>query len=219
MPSGEDLEVLLIFIAPWLLRVFCSSWRSNRYDAFIVLSAILCAQSHFLRNHFKKVFVDGGANTISLSLFALSVSITTWLLIFRLIPSLLTTSSLDGKNGGHNDCSVMRTRKDDNLKPLIFPCRTNHTRFFPKRHSFSYSYLFVGIPVGWCGSVGSFLSADIRLTKDSVKSPENAWFSVESSDYLARGESRTGLRGKLDAYLQSQVSESRSRTLLAGPEI
>lgn len=135
------------------------------------------------------------------------------LFIFRLIPSLFTTASLDGDIGGHIDRSVMRTRKDDNLKPLIFPCRTNHTRFFPKRHSFSYSYLFVGIPVGWCGSVGSFLSADVRLTEESVKSPENAWFSVDSADYLARGESRSGLRGKLDAYLQSQVSENQLEDL------
>ena len=45
-------------------------------------------------------------------------------------------------------------------KPLFFPSRTTHTRLFPKTHSFSYSYLLVGIPVGWQGSVGGMLSAD-----------------------------------------------------------
>ena len=209
MTSGEDLKVLIIFIAPWLLRLFYSSRRNNQYDAFIVFSTILCAPSLLLRKRFQRVFIDGGTNTIYLSLFALSVCVVVSIFIFRLMPSSFTATSLNGDISEQIDRSVTRTRKDDSLKPLIFPCRTNHTRFFPKKHSFSYSYLFVGIPVGWCGSVGLFLSADIQLTKESVKSPENAWFSVDSSDYLARGESRSGLRGKLDAYLRSQVCESQ----------
>ena len=213
MPSGEDWKVLIIFIAPWLLRLFYSSLRKNQYDAFIVFSTVLCAQSLFFRKQSQIVFVDGGTNTISLSLFALSVCMVALLFIFRLIPSLFTTSSLDSDIDGQVDRSVMSTRKDENLRPLILPCRTNHTRFFPKRHSFSYSYLFVGIPVGWCGSVGSFLSADVRLTEESVKSPGNAWFSVDSADYLARGENRSGLRGKLNAYLQSLVSEKQLEEL------
>ncbi|KAL8910450.1 MAG: hypothetical protein Q9171_004244 [Xanthocarpia ochracea] len=35
------------------------------------------------------------------------------------------------------------------MKPLLFPSKTSHTRLFPKKHSFTYSYLLVGIPVGW----------------------------------------------------------------------
>ena len=96
------------------------------------------------------------------------------------------------------------------LKPLLFPCRTSHTRFFPKKHAFSYSYLFVGIPVGWRGSIGSILSADLESLEDkkqtdSPSEGRKAWFSVESTDYLARGFHSAGLQGKLQDYLRSQV--------------
>ncbi|KAL7623444.1 hypothetical protein AAE478_007126 [Parahypoxylon ruwenzoriense] len=89
-------------------------------------------------------------------------------------------------------------------KPLLFPCRTTHTRFFPKKHSFAYSYLLVGIPVGWTGVAGGMISsggndADIK-----------GWYHVDASDYLERGSGGLGLRGKLDAYLKSQgVDASR----------
>lgn len=97
------------------------------------------------------------------------------------------------------------------LKPLVFPCTTTHTRMFPKRHSFSYSYLFVGIPVGWHGSIGSFLSADLGgcfTETDELKisqQRQHSWFNVEAADYLERGSHNLGLKGKLDLYLKSQV--------------
>jgi DUF1365 family protein len=81
-------------------------------------------------------------------------------------------------------------------KPLIFPCRTAHSRMFPQKHSFSYSYLFVGVPVGWSGYDGSLLTAD--------NPAKRGWFHVDPANYLARGDGHLGLRGKLDAYLQSQ---------------
>ena len=92
------------------------------------------------------------------------------------------------------------------LEPLVFPCRTTHTRFFPKKHSFSYSYLFVGIPVGWRGSIGLFLSADLKSLPWKDRLPKEGWLSVESADYLNRGDDVHGLQGKLDSYLRSQVS-------------
>lgn len=94
------------------------------------------------------------------------------------------------------------------LKPIIFPCRTSHTRIFPQKHSFSYSYLYVGIPVGWRGCVSSLLTADLKNLPWKGQNPENGWFNVDSADYLARGDSMHGLRGKLDTYLESQVSAS-----------
>ena len=94
------------------------------------------------------------------------------------------------------------------LKPLIFPCRTSHVRISPQKHSFSYSYLFVGIPVGWRGCVSSLLTADLKTLPWKGRKPENGWFNVDSADYLARGDSMHGLRGKLDTYLESQVSAS-----------
>lgn len=91
------------------------------------------------------------------------------------------------------------------LKPVIFPCRTSHTRLFPKKHSFSYSYLFVGIPVGWRGYISTILSADLKGLPWRQGLPRKGWFDVDSGDYLARGENLHGLRGKLDDYLESQV--------------
>ena len=90
------------------------------------------------------------------------------------------------------------------LKPLLFPCRTSHSRFFPKKHSFSYSYLFVGIPVGWRGSIQDFFSVDMKSLPWSGEPPKDAWYSVDSADYLNRGDSVHGLLGKLEEYLVTQ---------------
>ncbi|KAL8739837.1 MAG: hypothetical protein Q9190_007400 [Brigantiaea leucoxantha] len=78
---------------------------------------------------------------------------------------------------------------------------------FPKKHSFSYSYLFVGIPIGWRGSIASFLSVDdfpVSKTPDR----KNTWFSVECSDYLDRGHDSSGLEQKLQSYLESQNEDT-----------
>lgn len=98
------------------------------------------------------------------------------------------------------------------LEPLIFPCRTTHTRLFPKKHSFSYSYLYVGIPVGWQGSVNTVLSADTEASScannDQFGHPlreTKAWLRVEAADHLNRGDAHLGLQGKLHEYLISQA--------------
>ena len=91
------------------------------------------------------------------------------------------------------------------LKPLLFPCRTSHTRLFPQKHSFSYSYLLVGIPIGWRGSVGSVLSADLIPIEGKGLGVQNGWYSVKGADYLHRGYDARGLHGKLDSYLKTQV--------------
>ena len=98
-----------------------------------------------------------------------------------------------------------RTTLTNPLKPLLFPCRTAHTRLFPKKHSFSYSYLFVGVPVGWTGSVGSMLAADTDTSTGTGPRPKNALFRVEARDHLDRGNAHLGLHGKLRVYLESQV--------------
>ncbi|KAL8393045.1 hypothetical protein RB595_003012 [Gaeumannomyces hyphopodioides] len=94
-------------------------------------------------------------------------------------------------------------------KPMLFPSRTTHSRMFPKKHSFSYSYLVVGIPVGWSGACGGLISADLSyspkwsswLWPGSVVA--KGWYHVDAADYLERGNGHLGLRGKLDAYLAS----------------
>lgn len=94
----------------------------------------------------------------------------------------------------------------------IIPCRVTHKRKIPKTHAFSYSYLTVGIPVGYRGCVNGLISVDepdIPTTWLSGIWRLKNWFRVDSSDYLARGSNKLGLRGKLDNYLTSQVCQTR----------
>ncbi|GAB1313886.1 hypothetical protein MFIFM68171_04096 [Madurella fahalii] len=101
-------------------------------------------------------------------------------------------------------------------KVLLFPCRTTHSRLFPKKHSFSYSYLTVGIPVGFEGDVGGLVSVGTRAKPKlsswlpSVSPVSGAWFSIDPGDYLERGKSELGLRGKLDMYLRTQGADPAS---------
>lgn len=85
-----------------------------------------------------------------------------------------------------------------------------HTRIFPKKHSFSYSYLFVGIPIGWRGRIGSFLSVDTSSCK--ATSQGRSWFSIDCADYLNRGKESLGLEQKLRSYLQSQNEDPNEYT-------
>lgn len=99
-------------------------------------------------------------------------------------------------------------RQDDLTGIYLLPCRVTHRRRVPKQHGFSYSYLTVGIPVGYRGSINSMISVDEPNTPtpwlSGIWRPKN-WFRVDSSDYLERGNNKLGLRGKLDSYLKSQV--------------
>ncbi|KUJ16097.1 uncharacterized protein LY89DRAFT_648248 [Mollisia scopiformis] len=95
------------------------------------------------------------------------------------------------------------------VKPMLFPCQTSHVRMFPKKHGFSYSYLLVGIPVGWKGNSRGMISAEEEDSRPwyirwlSMK-PSLGWWTVNSDDYLARGHVHDGLTGKLRGYLESQ---------------
>ena len=87
------------------------------------------------------------------------------------------------------------------FKPYLIPARTSHTRLFPKQHSFSFSYLLVGVPIGWSSRSGkSLLSID---STSSVTSGGRGWYDVDNQDYLHRGR-RGSLRQKLDEYLNTQ---------------
>ncbi|KAH7360352.1 hypothetical protein BKA65DRAFT_421350 [Rhexocercosporidium sp. MPI-PUGE-AT-0058] len=95
-------------------------------------------------------------------------------------------------------------------QPYLIPCRTTHTRLFPRKHSFSYSYLTVGIPVGFEGSANGIIGANEKSSSsmwDMVPLANllmRSWYSVQASEYLLRGHDELGLRGKLDSYLQSE---------------
>lgn len=89
-------------------------------------------------------------------------------------------------------------------KVLLFPCKTTHSRLFPKKHSFVYSYLVVGLPVGWEGVSGGLVSSS-SARQSWLSLARRGWYHVDPEDYLERGGGHLGLRGKLDAYLKSQV--------------
>lgn len=100
-------------------------------------------------------------------------------------------------------------------RPLLLPCLTKHSRIRPKGHSFQYSYLVVGIPLGWTGTLGGLLSSAVEdqsskgfLSWFSLRPrPRKGWYDVDAGDYLDRGNAHLGLRGKLDGYLKTQVSQ------------
>lgn len=96
-----------------------------------------------------------------------------------------------GANGPFREQSI----EDSILPPLLITSRTTHSRLFPEKHAFSYSYLFAGIPVGLQGRVSNVLSVD---------SQHPAWFDVRSKDYLSRGNDGLPLGEKLKRYLHSQ---------------
>ncbi|OWP01756.1 hypothetical protein B2J93_2348 [Marssonina coronariae] len=78
------------------------------------------------------------------------------------------------------------------------------------KHSFAYSYLLVGIPVGWQGSVGGMISVDSDEKPRtwfqwlSVMGNTGAWFTINGDDYLERGHVEGGLDGKWRRYLEGQ---------------
>ena len=119
------------------------------------------------------------------------------------VKGLLSHGNDPWKSATTNEKGGEKSIMEEPFKPLIFPARTTHTRLFPKHHSFSYSYLLVGVPVGLGGNIGgSFLSVDaVRASK--------GWFNIQNKDYLHRG-CRDSLKQKLDQYLKLQNKELRS---------
>jgi hypothetical protein len=93
-------------------------------------------------------------------------------------------------------------------KVLLFPCRTSHQRKFPQTHSFSYSYLTIGIPVGFEGNAGGMVSVGAKGKRGLflwLFSLPRGWFTIDAGDYLERGKAELGLREKLNEYLRTQV--------------
>lgn len=126
---------------------------------------------------------------VSLGWTAIQYALST-LVIFQVARCLLATSST-AKWTGHG-------------RVLLFPSKTTHSRVFPKKHSFDYSYLVVGIPVGWEGVSGGMVSVS-SSEQPWFSRLKRGWFHVDPADYLHRGDRHLGLRGKLDAYLRTQV--------------
>lgn len=170
---------LAVFFLGWLLRGRLDSTREQDFGIFILL---------LLWRSYKSVQLDWA----HLASFWPS---------FPAIPTIATAVAIAGA------ALILRyaiptPRAGDPPKheppfPLILPSRTTHTRFFPKRHSFSYSYLQVSVPVEFEGRSGSLLSVG--------ETSKRGWFHVQASDYLDRTAKQLSLKAKLSAYLQSQV--------------
>jgi hypothetical protein len=94
-------------------------------------------------------------------------------------------------------------------RPLLFPTKLSHSRIFPERYNYAYSYFVVGIPVGLRGHIGSVLSVDeIRPETDGstkTNASRKCWFTIDHRYYLDHGDSPSGLEGKLHTFLQSRV--------------
>lgn len=103
-------------------------------------------------------------------------------------------------------------------KVLLFPCKTTHSRLFPEKHSFDYSYLVVGLPVGWEGISGGLVSSS-SAKQSWLSSFRKGWYHVDPADYLERGDGHLGLRGKLDKYLKSQVRAGERRPYSQDPSL
>lgn len=88
-----------------------------------------------------------------------------------------------------------QTIEESLLPPLLITSRTNHARMVPEKHAFSYSYLFVGVPIGFQGSVEGVLSVD---------SEHSGWFDIRSKDFLFRSKTQRSLGEKLKRYLHAQ---------------
>ncbi|KAG9601958.1 DUF1365-domain-containing protein, partial [Aureobasidium melanogenum] len=92
--------------------------------------------------------------------------------------------------------------KEQFLPLLLLPGRTTHSRMFPQKHSFAYSYFSVGVPVNFKGRAGSMLSSNLELLPPSQR--RKGWFDVNASDYLYRGGEECGLEARLRCYLRGE---------------
>lgn len=85
------------------------------------------------------------------------------------------------------------------MTPVFYHCTTKHARYFPKKHSFKYSYLCVGIPIALSGNIGRLFSAQQHTGQRLSWS----FFGVNSADHLKRGA--RCLRAKLEEFLAANV--------------
>ncbi|KAI5208211.1 hypothetical protein E4T39_01578 [Aureobasidium subglaciale] len=90
------------------------------------------------------------------------------------------------------------------LPPLLIPGRTTHSRMFPQKHSFAYSYFSVGVPVNFKGCAGSMLSTNLELLPPGQR--RKGWFNVNAADYLYRGGPERGLEERLRCYLRGELT-------------
>lgn len=191
-PPARTFPVRIVLFQPlWLVRVLLddSTWAQDLalslllHNIYAVWTGVWSPLATL--RHLK---VEDGALLVYLYVFALlsSCALLAGLIVYR----------------GHQLCErerngPLRQQRIEEclLPPLLITSRTNHARMVPEKHAFSYSYLFVGVPVGFQGSVDSVLSVD-------GESP--GWFHVRSKDFLFRSRTEQSLGEKLKRYLHTQ---------------
>lgn len=191
MAAGPSPAPLLLFLA----AAGYSTLYAGSLNALLLVLFSVFRQRRLLADHV-------GISLLREAAKAAGIALLVTLVTLQAIRTLRRTRELKWEGPG---------------KVLLFPCRTTHTRVFPKKHSFSYSYLVVGVPVDWEGTAGGMVSvgAGKSWSLSSWLSPRpgagKGWYTVDPGDYLERGKAELGLRGKLDAYLLAQVREPSLR--------
>lgn len=96
-------------------------------------------------------------------------------------------------------------------QPYLIPCKTTHRRLLPKKHSFSYSYLTIGVPVDFRGSVNGMIAVDENPVPSFgglvpfANLLSRSWYYIQASDHLQRNHHGLCIRGKLNLFLLSEV--------------
>ncbi|KAJ5257719.1 hypothetical protein N7524_009275 [Penicillium chrysogenum] len=101
-------------------------------------------------------------------------------------------------------------------RPLLYPARLTHARFFPEKYHYWINYFLVGVPVGLGGRVGAVVSieSDQSDQHTPVTSPFHSfvkrifriplWFRIDTSWYLHRGDGHLTLAAKLEHFLKER---------------
>ena len=131
--------------------------------------------------------------TLPLGLHIILPGLTSVIIIHSQIPRKIASLFNNPKAG-----------KAEISSPVLFKCKTTYWQTFPERYAFDHSCLLVGVPVGRKYRHESIFEAKKSTAKECEGRP--AWFDVRAEDHLHRGGGDLGLRGKLEAYLISEVS-------------
>lgn len=190
------LVAIMVLLNPlWIARSYSRTphLRSDFILALLVFG-IATPQDRFLQ-----LF-----NLFGVDVCAMATLLAVTLALMTVLSSSTKGPSSFQRETGYDDIQAGSTAEMDRfpIPPLLIPARTTHTRFFPKKHSFSYSYFYVGIPIGWRGCSGTALSADVELVSPLKR--RRGWFDVNSNDHLDRYARRKGLKQKLMAFLNDQ---------------
>ncbi|KAF2456852.1 hypothetical protein BDY21DRAFT_322257 [Lineolata rhizophorae] len=188
--SPSILALWLLWLSIWLLR-WCRKDSTAILDLFVLL---LLPTLHFSKQF--GVQLKPGITAFVpfvLSVVALLVLSAGCFFVFSF------TGSARGTDADRWYQNVQG--QSNHTKTLLIPSRTTHSRLFPGRHSFSYSYFLIGVPVGQHGSFGALLSVD---SNHSVKDARRGWLDIQALDYLMRSGDGFTLEQKLRQYLKSQ---------------